>query len=382
MKKVIVLIISVVVVFGVFSGCTEKNENSNNNNNVNPNENLDLGEFSLFNYPPINLEKIHFIVPLGNMAQIHVTPVDHQYYIPYDRESLDTEVYSPGDGIVTNINHMNIVLGDEAYEDDVRIWIQHSANVSSIYIHVVNLSDKLAAYDPGVGKQVDTNIHVSAGELIGYSKGIDYSVVDESVTLPFVNPSSYTPFEDFKIHIVDPFDYFNESVRSIMIGKCLRSVEPIGGKICYDIDGRLVGTWFKEGTNGYGGLDPNWYWVDHLVFAYDNIDPSVKVISFGTYIDSPKLFAVRVSNPDPANVTVGELVAYELVGYDYYVDGEQWDEQSYASGIKGVTKEDGDADGVLLVQLIENRLLKAELFPGKTADEVNGFTDNAKMYVR
>ena len=38
--------------------------------------------------------------------------------------------------------------------------------------------------------------------------------------------------------------------------------------------------------------------------------------------------------------------------------------------------------GVIILQLIEDRRLKVEIFPGKTANELNGFTDNFKFYVR
>jgi hypothetical protein len=379
MKKAIVLIISIVAIFGIFAGCNEKNENSNNNNNENPNENLDLGEFSIFNYPPIDLERIEYIVPLGQMSGAHVTPVDHQYYIPFDRNSLETCVYSPGDGIITNINHMNGSPDSSNPEDDFRILINHSENVASIYIHIDNLSEKLAAYDPGLGNQMDTNIRVEAGEILGRCNGIDYTLVDTNVTLPFVNPTSYN-IEEWKLHCVDPFDYFNESIRSIMLSKCLRTVEPFGGKICYDIEGKLVGTWFENNTNGYAGLSMSNYWVGHLVFAYDHIDPEAIEISLGSYLDTEKQFFVKGNSPDPANVSVGELVKYELVGRGYFSNGVEWNWNGYLPGIKAVIGV--NVDGTLLVQLQSDRVLKVEAFPNKTASEVNGFTDNVRIYLR
>ena len=38
--------------------------------------------------------------------------------------------------------------------------------------------------------------------------------------------------------------------------------------------------------------------------------------------------------------------------------------------------------GVVLFQLIEDRKLKVEIFPGKEGSEVNGFTEDAKIYER
>jgi len=38
--------------------------------------------------------------------------------------------------------------------------------------------------------------------------------------------------------------------------------------------------------------------------------------------------------------------------------------------------------GVILVQLIEPRLLKVEVFPDKNPSDVDGFTEDAKLYER
>jgi hypothetical protein len=38
--------------------------------------------------------------------------------------------------------------------------------------------------------------------------------------------------------------------------------------------------------------------------------------------------------------------------------------------------------GVVLVQMIEDRLLKVEVFPGKKMPEVKSFTSAAKLYER
>ena len=79
------------------------------------------------------------------------------------------------------------------------------------------------------------------------------------------------------------------------------------------------------------------------------------------------------------NVETG-IVEYELVDYDYYVGDEQWDRINHEKPI--TCKNDDYFQGVVLFQLIEDRQLKVEIFPGKTADEVNGFTENYKIYGR
>ena len=73
------------------------------------------------------------------------------------------------------------------------------------------------------------------------------------------------------------------------MAKSPRTAEPRGGRIDYDIDGRLVGSWFLEGTVDYsGGSTPTIcgnrpcpYWTGHLSIAYDHIDPEQIRISIG-----------------------------------------------------------------------------------------------------
>jgi len=63
------------------------------------------------------------------MIGSHVTPIDHQYYVSYDFEKgneadVDIDVYSPGDGVVTQIQHMNVAAGDDPIAiDDFRLVI-------------------------------------------------------------------------------------------------------------------------------------------------------------------------------------------------------------------------------------------------------------------
>ena len=396
MKIRYLVLVSICVVL-LLSGCTsdEKDVNSGTNNGSsdevgdnNGTEDVNETGFVVFDYPPVDLEKVEYILPMGAMSGGHVTPVDHQYYISYDSElgndaAVDIEVYSPGSGTVTSIQHMSVAAGDIPIPvDDFRLVIQHTSTVSSIFIHVDELSDRLAVVDPGLGNYSGVNVKVSAGEVIGwYGGSVDYNVVDEDVILCFVNPVSYEN-EPWKIHCPDAFDYFNESIRDTMVEKCLRLEDPVGGEICYDVDGRLVGTWFENGTNGYGGVDLERYWAGHLSIVYDSIDPDHVVVSIGTFVDTARQFGVSGNSPDPANVSVETgLVEYELVDFEYYYGGQAWDRESFAEGL---TAKNNDAmvSGVVLFQLIEDQKLKVEIFPGETAEEVTGFTDNFKIYVR
>jgi hypothetical protein len=386
MKNKIIKFICIVfiVTFLILSGCLNyQDKNEDNNGYVND----DINKNFCFNYPPLNLEKVAYILPMGCMIGSHVTPIDHQYYVSYDFDkgedaAIDIDVYSPGDGIVTQIQHMNVAVGDSPLPvDDFRIVIQHSNNISSIYIHIDELSDRIKFFDPGLGKYASVNINVSAGEVIGrYGGSVDYNIVDKEVVLPFINVSSYD-VENWKIHCPDPFNYFNDSIKKILIEKCLRSQDPIGGKICYDVEGRLVGTWFGEGTNGYKGINQDRYWADHLSIAYDSIDPDAIIVSIGTYIDSAKQFGVKNNSPNPTNISFNDgLIKYEFVDFQYYKNDSIWDRNSLVKGLKIINSE--YVHGVILLKLLEDGKLKMEIFPDLNADDVDGFTENAVFYIR
>lgn len=381
--------LSIVLLCLFFSGCLSDQGSDDTNKDNASSENKDTSQSGvvLFEYLPVDLEKVAYILPMGGMSGGHVTPIDHQYYISCDFDlgtdaAVDIDVYSPAAGIVTSIQHMSVAAGDTPIPvDDFRLVIQHTSTISSIYIHIDELSEKLAAIDPGFGEYATVHVEVTAGEVIGrYGGSVDYNVVDEAVTLPFINPASYER-EPWKIHCTDPFEYFNESLKSTLIEKCVRTHDPFGGKICYDIDGKLLGTWFEEGTNGYEGLDPDRYWAGHLSIVYDSIDPEAVIVSIGTFVDTAEQFAVLGNSPDPATISVEEdLVVYELVDFEYVTNGTVWDRNNLVKGLTVQTSE--YVQGVILLQLLEDRQLKVEIFPGKTAAEVPGFTDGFCIYER
>lgn len=373
-KKLFIIILFFILISQIFSGCTE---------NLSPIEKDNISdEILMFNYPPVDLDKVAFIEPMGSMIGNHVTPIDHQYYPSIDffeGQEIKIDVYSPANGTITSIQHMGSF---NSSMDDYRFVIEHTDSISSVFIHVDNLSNKISRFSPDEGEYTNVDISVSAGEILGnYSGCVDYNVVDYSVELPgFVNQESYLS-EPWKIHTPDPFNYFNEPIKNQLIYKCLRTINPIGGKIDHDIDGRLVGNWFKEGTNGYGGIDKYEYWVGHLAIAYNSIDPEAVIVSLGSFNGEPKQFGVKGNEPNPANVSIKSgLIKYELVDYDFYNGSNRWDRKSLVKGLK--IRNYDFVNGVVLFQLIEDRKLKVEIFPDKNAIEINGFTENSLLYIR
>ncbi len=342
-------------------------------------------ERTIFEHPPVDLDAIEFVVPLGLMSDSHVTPVDHQYFQNYKDPERMIDVFSPAAGTVTQIQQMSQSISDQprAPIDDYRLVIEHGCGLSSIFIHVGQLAPALAAEAPAPGGYTSAAVVVAAGEQIGaFQSNVDYNVVDTSVTLPgFLVPEHYDA-EPWKIHAPNSFNYFSESIREQLVAKSLRSADPIGGRFDYDQEGLLVGNWFQEGTNGYAGADQSRYWAGHLAVAYDHLDPSLIVISLGTFGGASAQFAVRGNTPDPADVSLASgSVVYELVRYEYWVGDEPWDRVSLVTGLEA--REVGDqVYGVVLFELLSPRTMRLESFVGKTAAEVDGFTAAAQIYER
>jgi len=327
------------------------------------------------------------------MFGAHVTPVDHQYYywnelqVPLEKYP----VYSPADGHVINVQFL---------ENDYIVFIEHSRDVQTEFIHLEKLVGPLADIDGKVSwhKPAYVRVPVKAGEMIaldGGTNGFDFSVHDYSMTLPgFINPDSYVA-EPWKVHTADPYDYFIEPVLSQLLEKNVRQVEPLGGKIDYDIPGRLIGNWFVEDTNGYAGLrqtsepikpdQQTGYWNTHLAVAPDPIDPTAIIVSMGWFEGKTAQLAIKDINPHPEDVSVETgPVKYELVEWQY-VYGE--DLKPWA-GITRKAEKDiriqtgASFRGVVLFQLLDDGHLKFEAFPCTTSEEVQFFTGNARIYTR
>jgi hypothetical protein len=168
----------------------------------------------------------------------------------------------------------------------------------------------------------------------------------------------------------------------------LRTVEPIAGEIDYDIEGTIVGNWFLDGTVDYSGSVESGaprYWNGHLSIAYGYIEPSQIRISIGLdmVIDTNNgcnicrgAYGIKGNSPDPATVTTETgLVRYELMSRE---SGEEISQTLFP-----VHEMVGDISlGTFLIEHLGNRTIQVEIVPGKTPDEVIGFTKAALIYRR
>lgn len=327
---------------------------------------------------PMNMDDVREIDPIGLTAGSHVTPIDHLYFYPKESPRDKYPVYAMADGTIVEIQARNVnVSSGEQRPPEYRIVIQHSCQTISYFDLVTKLDPSIAAKVGSLSSNGwSGRIAVKGGQEIGRIGGqsLDTAIYNMDLTLKgFIHPDMYAG-EPWKIHTDDFFSYFDSSLKDAMLAKNPRTVEPRSGKIDYDLAGKLRGNWFKTGTGGYTGDDSKkvgdgsgrGYWSGHLAFFYNAFKPSQINISIGEFENGqPEAFAVSGNTPDPANVdTSSGVVKYELL-------------QITQNGTLGNTVR-----GVILVQVEAGEKLKVEIFPGKTANQVSGFTSAAVSYER
>ena len=348
-----------------------------------------------FGTSPMDPKDVGVILPYGGMIGAHVTPIDHMYFSPIVFNSpRDTyEVQAMADGLITSISERTQNVTDtnngtpKEAEYQMKFW--YTCDFASYYDLITSLSPRLKTeFDANKknGGYANVQIKVKEGEVVGRIGGqtLDFAVYDYTKILPgFIVPEHYLA-ESWKLHVVDPFQYFKEPVRTQLLALNPRQVEPREGKIDYDQDGKLVGTWFKEGNNGFGntGGRNSTPWRAHLSIVYDSLDPEMVIVSIGDYGGQSQQFAVKGNTPDPAKIGEGEVVKYELVQVDHYrtSTNQLWDRMHAYNDLKG--RPGAYVKGTALVQLTAPRKLKFEAFPGKTANQVTGFDNNAIVYER
>lgn len=205
----------------------------------------------------------------------------------------------------------------------------------------------------------------------------------------YLNLESYKA-ENWRPHAVSLFDYLEEPLKSQIFAKSPRTAEPKGGKIDFDIEGKIVGSWFEKGSGGFRdetkdpGLCGNFpcpYWNGHLSLVYDFIDPTQLRVSVGHNwgLSGQTPFGVKGNQPDFKNIGQSDgLVKYELVGLK-----DVTKDKGYESNSSLITENDDSRSlGTLLVQMMDKDTIKVEIVPGKSKDQVSAFTSSARVYHR
>lgn len=347
-----------------------------------------------FTHLPMNASDFSILIPYGEVIGGHVTPIDHQYFSPtvFNSPKDTYPVYAMADATITNIEVHPPENGSNG-----RIRLVFTVSCTFFYYY-----DLVTSVEPGIDAS-HVPIKVKAGQIIGHIGGqtLDFAVWDTTKPLTgFVNPADYDA-EPWKIYTADPFPHYTADLRQIVEGKDPRIAEPMAGKIDYDIDGKLIGNWFLQGSGGYGGkVDHSTsYWGGHLSIAPDLYDPSATVFSVGNFADYPlagpnydtstgdgstaRQYLASANDPDPAKIDQSSgPVKFELFQKTYYTSsGQIWDNMSATKNLKAAPANT-QVIATVLAQLTDKRTLKFEVFRGQAASQVSEFGSNAKTYVR
>ena len=320
-----------------------------------------------------------------------MSPTDH-LYVHWSQPAAGVTEYvlAPADGQIVEIGRFpsdaSPRFDSSITIPDYRMVLMHSCSFFTIFIHLGELApDIIKQTGPiSLGSQWFSTrtgpIDVKAGDplsKINGSDGLDWSVHDADVTLSgFIAPEHYG--EVWKIHTVDPFQFFDEPLKSELLSKAVRKVEPQAGKIDYDVEDTISGNWFQDGSDGYRSLEGSGgeYWKTHLTIAYGWIEPTMIRISIGfdTEIDDDKYcnvcfgaYGVRDNQPDPATIGPEEgLIKYELMSRT----GPNHEQIGTTSL------------GTFLVQHLGDRTIQVEVIEGKAPDDVADFSDASLIFRR
>jgi hypothetical protein len=332
-----------------------------------------------FEYPPLDLAGAGSYIGIG---QPGVLPKAHGGFMlsnPYTFPA-SVPVFAVADGVILrvgrgtrHVTHLDAppALIGQSY-DDWALEIRVSTTMRANYGHITELHPAIRARvgDPpadDVGRSAF--IEVKAGDTLGFvgpHPALDFAVTDRALALQFLNPSRYPT--DF-VYGASGFDYFTPAIRSDILAITTRQVPPRAGRHDYDVDGRIVGNWFREGTTSFI------QWSRQLAIVYHHVDGDRILISDGSPMldvpgfedpGSPNWWFVRGNAPRPEDVGESDgMIKYDLI-------------TPFFNGPEAANP----TLGVMLVQMTATRKLRVEVFEGVMPGDVTGFTAAAKMYER
>lgn len=332
-----------------------------------------------FTHPPLELSGAASFISMG---EPNVLPKDHGGFPLSNPYSFppSTPVYAVRDGVIIMVRHgiRSVPAIPDAPEalwgveyEDWAFVLRVSQTLDVNYAHVSDLHPDILAQVGEVptderGRSVE--VVVEGGDILGYvgpHAAMDFSATDYSLELSFINPSRYP---DGHIYSADVLDYFQEPVLGQILAITVRQLPPRGGKVDYDVAGRIVGNWFLEGTTSFI------QWSRQLAIVYDHLEGDRIFISDGSPMRDvpgnedpgrPDIWWVKGNAPLPETVSMDDgIVEYELIFP------------------RSPEPDLAPVQGVMLVQMFEPGKIRVEMFKGVTADEVSGFTAAAKVYER
>jgi hypothetical protein len=335
---------------------------------------------TVFTTSPISPAYIKYIEPLGHFSPPgHTLPTGHIYFYYVDPSDPDPSkfnvnynIYAAADGYITGIYYYQ-----EGASLQYKLSFAHTATFSSYYDHVGSLDASIAALaGPLPFGWNNVCIPVTAGQLLGTTGGwhqmaVDFGVLNLSVTQPFIDGSHYGGSANADA----PLKYYQAPLQTTLYGLVTRQTPDYAGSnskdgvMCYDVANTVQGGWIAQGAPS------DWMgpaaWDQQLTIAYGNVYSSAIHIVFGGKHGAQAFGAfgewmVHAGAQAPANITV----ASGAYGYQLW----HWDPNNG-------NRSGAASFGLFMVQLLDNRTLKAQYFPGST-NAFEPFDGNAKIFTR
>ena len=333
-----------------------------------------------FSHLPIGVDSVYFWESMG----AYYTPFQedhgafHHLQMVPGRTDNSIPVIAPADGQVI------LLWKHDGYDGTVEhaVGLKVSTTIDLLWGHVGRLAEPLASAAPPLGQSINVEIPVEAGDTLGYvaNTPLDLAVNDSSYQIGVLHPEFYGPNA-----ISAPLeDYYREPLRSQLLSWTLREVPPRTGHYGYDDAGTLSGLWYLQGSN------PTQFRFDHVVhFGYHHLQAHRSLFAdgwaFARNEAGPPLvettFWIR-GNPRVESITPASgVVKLEMFSVEYSTVGTAPD-----LALRDISAFDAEKAtvAVLLVEMVDAQTLRIERFdgPGISADDVTGFTGNARTYVR
>jgi hypothetical protein len=285
---------------------------------------------------PADLSKLEQIGPLGNVdPPDHTMPTDHMYMMyPYGDMS-QKEIYAPADIVITAVSYSREIFNGTDRGGDYRIDFYPCNELKVIYGHVDVLNEKIKAAigtpeSPGSGQcntstqatseitncMWDTDIKLSAGELLGTANGWDLWATYEGSKGKVLSQDYY-----HNTDAVCPLDYWAPDLQAQLYTKVLRTAEPRCGQAYQDKSGTLQGGWFAHKDPNKAKTD----WSSHFSLTHHSVSNIGQVAVAGTIADqfmynfTPK--SGGTVNVEPSKTVKDTLYCYQHEGNPRFPNG-------------------------------------------------------------
>ena len=348
----------------------------------------------LFDVIPVDPFDFLAFRPLGFLSPpIHMFPAKHSSFsmtLP-GQGTIAKPVRAPGKVWVREIWEATFSTGGRNYQlfvypcSEVRVYFGHVASLSEkLMTEMLKSSGACNSFFDGLStvttcRHENMSLMLDSGEQMGTgpdSAGVDFGLIDSRLPpAAFVRLDHY---DHFYPYYASPLDYFTPEVKSVLASKTghvfgtrMRTAAPIGGTYMQDVPGTAQGNWFLPGRYHSNSSDLSFF----LGLATDYVDPGQPIIAAGQSVSGLSMgnYSFNVASQGLTNRAFSEVRA----------DGNTYCYDNFLQGQSTGGMPLGRPNGVVLLSLPTDTLLKMELVPGGSCGASNlALTVNATTFER